>query len=105
MKLLSDRLSAFLSPGEISSFSLRATLRRYPRKFSGRLQVRPMKARDYDGLVDFFRRIPIEERRRFKDNVADPRVLRTWVENLNYSTVLPLLVLDGTRIVGDATLH
>ncbi len=80
-------------------------LRLYPKKLAGGLTLRPMEACDEQTLVDFFKRIPVQERQRFRDDVTRPEVIRGWVKNLNYPTVLPLLVFDGARVVADATLH
>jgi RimJ/RimL family protein N-acetyltransferase len=80
-------------------------LARYPRKLPRGLVLRPMQEFDEPALVDFFRRIPLEERRLFKEDVTDPAVIRGWIRNLNYENILPLLAFDAARIVGDATLH
>ena len=69
------------------------------------MTIRAMVPEDEDALLDFFRRIPPEDRFALKDDVTDPTVIARWAETLDYSRVLPLLAfLDGT-IVGDGTLH
>lgn len=80
-------------------------LKRYPKRLSGGLTLRPMENYDEAALVDFFKRIPVEERRLFKDDVRNAEVIRGWVRNLNYENILPILVFDGARIVADASLH
>lgn len=80
-------------------------LKRYPKKLAGGLILRPMEKYDEAALVDFFKRIPVEERRLFKDDVRNAEVIRGWVRNLNHENILPLLVFDGARMVADATLH
>jgi len=32
-------------------------------------------------------------------------VVERWAQQLDYNTVLPILALEGDRVVGDATLH
>ena len=69
------------------------------------MTIRPMVPEDQDALLDFFRRIPPEDRFYLKEDVTDPKIIARWVQTLDYSRVLPLLAfLDGT-IVGDGTLH
>ena len=69
------------------------------------MTIRPMVPEDEDALLDFFRRIPPEDRFALKEDVTDPTMIARWTEALDYSRVLPLLAfLDGT-IVGDGTLH
>ncbi len=70
-----------------------------------RITVRPMVAGDEKALLDFFRRVPAEDRRYLKDDVTDASVIHRWARTLDYSRVLPLLALDGDRVVGDGTLH
>ncbi|MDA0769469.1 MAG: hypothetical protein BZY79_04885 [SAR202 cluster bacterium Casp-Chloro-G4] len=67
--------------------------------------IRPMRAEDDGALLDFFLRIPEDERFYLKEDVTSPGVIRQWVENLNYSRALPLLAFVGDRIVADGTLH
>jgi acetyltransferase len=67
------------------------------------MTIRPMIPEDQEALLDFFRRIPPEDRFALKDDVTT--VIARWAETLDYSRVLPLFaLLDGT-IVGDGTLH
>jgi len=80
-------------------------LKRYPRVLADGLVVRPLQAVDEAGLPAFFRRIPVDERQLFKDDVTKPDVIHGWFRNLDYTNILPLVALDGTRIVADATLH
>lgn len=80
-------------------------LDRYPKTLDGGVTLRPLRAADAGALASFFRRVPIDECRLFKDDVRDPAVLRGWCKKPDYRRVLPLLALKGRRIVGDATLH
>ena len=80
-------------------------LERYPKEIAGALKVRPMKASDESALHSFFKRIPVDERRLFKDDVTQVAVIQAWIRNLDYTNILPLLAFDGPRIVADASLH
>lgn len=69
------------------------------------ITIRPMVPEDKDDLLDFFRRIPEEDRFYLKEDVTSPNVLQRWSENLDYSRALPLLAIMDDKIVGDGTLH
>ena len=80
-------------------------LSRYPKEMTGGLRFRPMEAADEAALLSFFKRIPVDERQLFKDDVTRLEVIRGWIRNLDYTNILPLLAFEGPRIVADATLH
>ena len=80
-------------------------LKRYPRKTEAGLTIRPLQALDETGLVELFKRIPVDERQFLKDDVTDPAIVKAWCTNLDYENVFPLLALDGERVVADASLH
>jgi RimJ/RimL family protein N-acetyltransferase len=80
-------------------------LSRYPRRLEGGLLLRPMQVADETELAAFFSRIPVDERQLFKENVTRAAVIQGWIQNLDYTNILPLLVLDGSRVIADATLH
>jgi L-amino acid N-acyltransferase YncA len=69
------------------------------------ITIRPMVPTDKDALLDFFRRIPQEDRFYLKEDVTSPKVIEQWAANLNYSWALPLLAIMDGKIVGDGTLH
>jgi hypothetical protein len=72
---------------------------------SVQVTIRPMVPEDKEDLLDFFRRIPQEDRFDLKEDVTDPKIMERWALTLDYTRVLPLLaILDG-KIVGDGTLH
>jgi GNAT superfamily N-acetyltransferase len=71
-----------------------------------RLLVRPFTEQDVDGLYEFFtKRLPLEVRRFAWDRIDSRPLIEAWGRELDYSKVLPLLALDGRKIVADATLH
>lgn len=69
------------------------------------ITIRPMLPTDKEALLDFFRRVPREDRYYLKEDVTSPRVIERWAASLDYSRVLPLLALMDDQIVGDGTLH
>jgi L-amino acid N-acyltransferase YncA len=84
---------------------LEALLSLYPKALTGSLKLRPLQHSDREELSRFFRRLPLEERRLLKDDVTDPAVIEEFFRKLDFDKVLPLLAVEGERIVADATLH
>src|SRR5215471_5703112 len=84
---------------------MKTVLSSYPKPLEGGLVLRPLQAADEARLAELFKRIPVDERQLFKENVTSPDVIQGWIRNLDYANILPLLLLDGNRVVADATLH
>lgn len=82
---------------------------RYPQQVALRdgrkVLLRPFTASDADVLYEFFQRLPIAYRRFAWDPVESRALVKSWGDNIDYDKVLPMLALDGSRIVADATLH
>jgi GNAT superfamily N-acetyltransferase len=70
-----------------------------------RVLIRPFARRDTDALYEFFQRLPAESRRFAWDRIEDRALIESWGQGLDYAKAFPLLALDGSRIVADATLH
>ena len=67
--------------------------------------VRPLEPDDKIRLLEFFERIPEEERYYLKENVASAKVVQDWTTNMDLSKVIPIVAVVGDAIVADATLH
>ncbi len=67
--------------------------------------LRPVEENDTRKLLEFFRKIPEEERYYLKENVASPDVVQGWTSGLDFGRVIPIVALSGDKIVADATLH
>lgn len=84
-------------------------LKDYPKdvtlKSGEKILLRPMVKEDEKALLDFFLRLPKEDRVFLRDDVSDPKVIKSWAENVNYEHVIPILAETEGKIVGDATLH
>jgi len=82
---------------------------RYPQEVSlrdgRRALLRPFAPGDVPALWDFFQRLPARTRRLAWDRIDDRAVVESWGRNVDYGAVLPLVAVDGGRIVADATLH
>ena len=70
-----------------------------------RVLIRPFTQQDTAALYAFFKSLPVDVRRFAWDNISDPTLIETWGRNVDYARALPLLALDESRIVADATLH
>lgn len=70
-----------------------------------RLLIRLFTEKDADALFEFFQRLPLEIRRFAWDRIDNRGLVEGWARELDYAKVLPLLALDGNKIVADATLH
>jgi GNAT superfamily N-acetyltransferase len=70
-----------------------------------RLLIRPFTANDVDALYEFFLHLPQDVRRFAWDRIDSRPLVESWGRELDYGKVLPLLALDGKRVVADATLH
>lgn len=70
-----------------------------------KLLIRPFANHDTDGLYEFFQGLPDETRKFAWDDITNRALIERWAQRIDYSKVLPLLALEGSAIVADATLH
>lgn len=70
-----------------------------------RVLLRPFVKKDVGALYAFFQRLPEASRRFAWDRIDDRSVVERWGVELDYEKVMPMLALDGARIVADGTLH
>jgi RimJ/RimL family protein N-acetyltransferase len=71
----------------------------------GRVLLRPLTKEDRQELIDLFQKIAPEDLRYMRHNVTDADLIASWVDNLDYDDVLPLVAVINERLVGSATLH
>jgi L-amino acid N-acyltransferase YncA len=69
------------------------------------ITLRPLAAEDKTQLLQFFERVPEEERYYLKENVTAPENIQRWTSDIDLDRVIPILALEGNQIVADATLH
>ncbi len=69
------------------------------------IELRLMMHEDKDGLLDFFRRIPADDRCSLKEDVISSTVISQWANNLDYQRVLPILAIKERNVIADASLH
>lgn len=70
-----------------------------------RLLLRPLTKEDKEDLVGLFGRASKQDLEYFRNDAADPDVVRGWVDSLDLKRVFPLVAVIDSKIVGDATLH
>jgi GNAT superfamily N-acetyltransferase len=85
------------------------TLEKYPLSTSLRdgtnVIVRPLAKRDATRLHKFFLAVPEEERLFIKQPIFERTMFKQWCQHPDYEHNLPLLMLHGDKIIGEATLH
>lgn len=89
--------------------SLEYALEKYPQTIKLRdgleAVVRPLGKRDEAKLHRFLLAVPEEERLFIKKPLSDRSLVREWCRNADFNENLPLLMLDGNSVIGEATLH
>jgi RimJ/RimL family protein N-acetyltransferase len=89
--------------------SIEYAIEKYPvqvtLKDGTKTQVRPMGKRDEARCYRFFASVPELERLFIKQPIRDRSLLHSWCRELDYEHNLPLLMLDGNKVIGEVTLH
>jgi RimJ/RimL family protein N-acetyltransferase len=67
--------------------------------------VRPLSKKDEVKLQKFFAAVPEPERLFIKKPATDRKLLHQWCCQVDFEQNLPLLMLHGTKVIGEATLH
>jgi GNAT superfamily N-acetyltransferase len=67
--------------------------------------LRPVSRRDDIKLRKFFLTVPEEERLFVKRPITDQTLFKQWCRQPDFERNLPLLLLHGQKIIGEATLH
>ena len=67
--------------------------------------IRKLQPDDETELLRFFMRVPEDDRFYLNNNVAAPEVIREFTDRIDLEQTVPLIALDGGRVVADATLH
>jgi GNAT superfamily N-acetyltransferase len=106
------RQSAFVVRGQPKLgclMSLELELQKFPKdikiKDGSKVKLRPLKRSDEIEFHALFKTIPEQERMFIKHRVMDIGVIREWCETIDLGRNLPLLAVDGNKILGVATLH
>lgn len=83
-------------------------LKRYPHPVTLNdgtvVNLRLLSKGDKGRLIDFFARIPPENYLNLREDVTDRALVASWVDNLNFDLVLPVVGEYEDKIVGYLTL-
>lgn len=74
-------------------------------KDANQVIVRPLIPPDETALAEFFAGLSEKDRLFLREDVTRPEVVKGFINNLDYNTVLPIIAEHEGKIVGDATLH
>lgn len=89
--------------------SLELELQKFPKeiklKDGSKVKLRPLQRTDEKDFHALFQAIPESERMFIKHRVTEIAVIRDWCRNIDLGRNLPLLAVDGAKILGVATLH
>jgi GNAT superfamily N-acetyltransferase len=89
--------------------SLELELQKFPKnvklKDGSMVKMRPLARADEKNFHALFQTIPEAERMFIKHRVTELPVIRDWCQNIDLGRNLPLLTVDGGKILGVATLH
>jgi acetyltransferase len=96
----SSGASAMFRERALAKFPLTLTLRD-----GTPITVRPLGKRDEARLYRFLQAVPEEERLFIKQPLSDRTVIRNWCRYPDLQRNLPLLMLHGQTVIGEATLH
>ena len=67
--------------------------------------MRPLAKRDAARLHQFFLAVPEEERLFVKRPIFERTLFKQWCRHPDFEHNLPLMMVHGERIIGEATLH
>jgi RimJ/RimL family protein N-acetyltransferase len=84
----------------LDRFPLQTTLRD-----GTEVKIRPWARKDEAKLLKFFLAVPEQERLFIKKQVTDRHLLHEWCCRADFEQNLPLLMLQGQSVIGEATLH
>lgn len=70
-----------------------------------RVLLRVLDKDDRDRLQAMFALVGDDDAEAMRENVKDPAVIQTWIDELDYGRVIPLVAVVNDEIVGDATLR
>ena len=89
--------------------SIELELQKFPRdiklKDDSKVTLRPLRKTDEKSFHELFLAIPEPERMFIKHRVTDLAVIHDWCQNIDLGRNLPLVALQGGKILGAATLH
>jgi RimJ/RimL family protein N-acetyltransferase len=84
------------------------SLDRYPKEITlrndARVVLRPLVEGDAECLWEFLRQLPEIDKAHFREDVDSLPAVEQWAKSVEYASVLPILAIQGNRVVGTVTL-
>lgn len=84
-------------------------LDRYPKQITlrdnARVVLRPMISDDAAGVWTFLHALPEIDKVHFHEDVDRRETVERWAQSIDYDAALPVLAVQGDRVVGSATLY
>lgn len=74
-------------------------------KDGARVLLRPLVSEDRKMLIALFAAASPDDTKYLRDPITDAEHVGAWVDELDYSRVVPIVAMTQDRLVGDATLH
>ena len=74
-------------------------------KDGANILLRPALPEDAECLLELYQSASVDDTRYLRENVKDPGIVQSWLQDLDYHEVIPLLAMVQERVVGNATLH
>src|SRR5688572_8339140 len=101
--------SKWIQQNQRCFMSLELELQKFPKdiklKDGSKVTLRPLRKTDEKNFHELFLGIPEPERMFIKHRVTELSVIHDWCQNIDLGRNLPLVVVQGGKILGDATLH
>lgn len=89
--------------------AIETALEEFPKKHTTKggvtVTVRPLRPDDHDAFHEFFCAMQPEELLYIKHRVTEPAIVKQWCDHIDLGHNLPLLAIDGAKVVGVCTLH
>lgn len=67
--------------------------------------IRPLVEEDKEKFIEFFDRFDEREVRYLADNIKDTEMVKKWIEELDYTRVLPLIALHNDKVVASVAMR
>ncbi len=69
-----------------------------------KVTLRELTKEDEEAFISFFDYVSTEDAKYLKHNIKDKKLIKRWVEELDYSKTLPIIAEKDGVIIGDASL-
>ncbi len=69
------------------------------------ITIRPLVKEDEDKFIAFFQQFDDREVRYLADDIKDTEMVKRWIEELDYTKVLPLIALHNEKVVASVAMR